>query len=213
MQITGPPLAANRMPAESAQNGRGSAQTGKSDVAALQTMLAGYAARDLTAAERPLPGAEAPQAALPQEALLHRVEGRERPLLSRGTDDGRFARGGMNCTAWPFPTRTITGRDAPPQSETETWVAQQAAEIAIPERPSPLKCRQGKHRRLLKPDFTGQDSTPRAKGQLSTRLIRRQKRRRFLRSRCSIGKLRQIRKNRISGRDSRRQSRGKRVSR
>ncbi|BFL41006.1 hypothetical protein [Agathobaculum massiliense] len=143
---------------------RGSAQTGQSDVAALQTMLAGYAAHDLTAAEKALPGAEAPQAALPQEALLHRVEGRERPLLSRGTDDGRFARGGDEPHSMAVPdAHPSQGRDAPPQSETETWVAQQAAEIVIPEKAQPPEMQTGEAQTTSETDFTGQDSTPRAR--------------------------------------------------
>ena len=126
---------------------RGSAQTGQSDVAALQTMLAGYAAHHLTAAEKALPGAEAPQAALPQEALLHRVEGRERPLPVRGERmTGVLRAEGMNRTAWPFPPRTHhrEGMRRPSRKQ-RRGSRNRRQRLRYWRRPSPLKCRQGKH--------------------------------------------------------------------
>ena len=143
---------------------RGAAQAGQSGAAALQAMLAGRVASDPTAAEKALPGAEPPQAALPPETLLHRAEGREHPLLSRETDDGRSARGGDEPHSMAVPAaHPSQERSAPLQSETETRVARRAAEIVIPEKAQPPEMQTGEAQPPSETDFPGQDGMPRAR--------------------------------------------------
>lgn len=140
------------------------AQAGQSGAAALQAMLAGRVASDPTAAEKALPGAEPPQAALPPETLLHRAEGREHPLLSRETDDGRSARGGDEPHSMAVPAaHPSQERSAPLQSETETRVARRAAEIVIPEKAQPPEMQTGEAQPPSETDFPGQDGMPRAR--------------------------------------------------